>query len=300
MKLYAPKYYREFNCIADKCQHSCCIGWEIDVDERTLNKYKKLNSGYGVDILNSIEKGQPSYFKLLNDDRCPHLDEKGLCRIISEYGEDFLCDICREHPRFYNDTISGKEVGIGMACEEACRIILSSDDYDKIEEIGEENLKDERLNFNSLVERVKIYEILKDRNLKYEEKLCKISSIYGVSLSMISDDEWCEVIEDLEFLNIENRKKFLNFKLEISTPKEYEKYLERAFAYYIYRHCSSAMNIDDFLSSLGLCVFLERLSASLLKNNKPCNTYDVIQLFRIVSEEIEYSEDNTELIKFQF
>ena len=31
MKLYAPKYYNEFKCIADKCTHSCCVGWEIDM-----------------------------------------------------------------------------------------------------------------------------------------------------------------------------------------------------------------------------------------------------------------------------
>ena len=28
-----PDYYKEFQCIADQCEHSCCIGWEIDVDD---------------------------------------------------------------------------------------------------------------------------------------------------------------------------------------------------------------------------------------------------------------------------
>jgi lysine-N-methylase len=32
MKLIAPDTYPEFCCIADRCRHSCCIGWEIDVD----------------------------------------------------------------------------------------------------------------------------------------------------------------------------------------------------------------------------------------------------------------------------
>ena len=63
--------------------------------------------------------------------------------------------------------------------------------------------------------------------LKYEEKLCKISSIYGISLSTIYDNEWLEIIKDLEFLNVENKKKFLNYRSEVSTPKEYEKHLER-------------------------------------------------------------------------
>ena len=25
MKLFAPKYYKNFVCIADRCRHSCCI-----------------------------------------------------------------------------------------------------------------------------------------------------------------------------------------------------------------------------------------------------------------------------------
>ena len=45
MKLYAPSYYKKFKCIADKCEHSCCIGWEIDIDEETLEKYEKLETG---------------------------------------------------------------------------------------------------------------------------------------------------------------------------------------------------------------------------------------------------------------
>ena len=32
MKIIAPNYYPAFRCIADKCRHSCCIGWEIDID----------------------------------------------------------------------------------------------------------------------------------------------------------------------------------------------------------------------------------------------------------------------------
>ena len=129
MKLYAPKYYKQFKCIADKCRHSCCVGWEIDVDPDAMEKYASLSGGYSGKIRASIDVGETPHFRLAENEKCPHLDEHGLCRIISEYGEGFLCDICREHPRFYNDTIHGKEVGIGMSCEEAARIILSSGEY---------------------------------------------------------------------------------------------------------------------------------------------------------------------------
>ena len=40
MKLFAPSYYKDFACIADRCQHSCCVGWEIDIDPDTLAHYE--------------------------------------------------------------------------------------------------------------------------------------------------------------------------------------------------------------------------------------------------------------------
>ncbi len=38
MKLYAPVYYQKFSCLAGECRHSCCVGWEIDVDKKALKK----------------------------------------------------------------------------------------------------------------------------------------------------------------------------------------------------------------------------------------------------------------------
>ena len=93
MKLFAPKYYRNFVCIADKCTHSCCVGWEIDVDENTLDKYATITHPYGDVIRSNIDNTDYPHFKLLENDRCPHLDDCGLCKIIKNLGEDFLCDI---------------------------------------------------------------------------------------------------------------------------------------------------------------------------------------------------------------
>ena len=34
--------YSEFKCKADKCKHSCCNGWEIDIDASTAEKYQQI------------------------------------------------------------------------------------------------------------------------------------------------------------------------------------------------------------------------------------------------------------------
>ena len=138
MELFAPEYYKRFVCIADKCKHSCCIGWEIDVDETSLKKYDELGDGYANEVRKSIsrEDGTPR-FKMCEDGRCPHLDGRGLCKMITELGEESLADICREHPRFYNAIGDRCEVGVGAACEAAARLILDSDGYDSIVKVGD-------------------------------------------------------------------------------------------------------------------------------------------------------------------
>ena len=64
MKLYAPGYYMEFSCIADKCSHSCCIGWEIDIDSNTMAKYASVTHSYGEQIRVSIEVSDSPHFRL--------------------------------------------------------------------------------------------------------------------------------------------------------------------------------------------------------------------------------------------
>ena len=159
MTIRAPKYYTDFKCIADRCRHSCCVGWEIDIDSATMSKYASLSGGYGKEIKNSIEAEEVPHFKLCEDERCPHLDERGLCRIIANVGEDYLCDICREHPRFYNDTARGKEAGLGLSCEEAARIILSSDEYDQMICVGEMESSLDAPEFDAVEKRERIFYI---------------------------------------------------------------------------------------------------------------------------------------------
>ena len=146
MKIRVPEYFSDFRCIADKCLDSCCIGWEISIDGKTKRKYASLDNEIGREI---AEKTKHGYFPLEKDERCAFLDESGLCRIISSVGDEYLCDICREHPRYYGVSSYGIEGGIGLSCEAAARIILALDrqpgiieterelSYDDVDEFAE-------------------------------------------------------------------------------------------------------------------------------------------------------------------
>jgi len=102
MKIVKPDFYDHFHCLADRCHHSCCIGWEIDVDEESLSRYRKVTGAMGDLLQQHICCAEQPHFILGEGERCPFLEEDGLCKLIKELGEESLCDICREHPRFYN------------------------------------------------------------------------------------------------------------------------------------------------------------------------------------------------------
>lgn len=48
MKLIAPEYYTKFHCIADKCRHSCCVGWGIAIDPDKLVYYRSIEGEIGA------------------------------------------------------------------------------------------------------------------------------------------------------------------------------------------------------------------------------------------------------------
>ncbi len=293
-KLYAPAYYRDFICIADRCRHSCCIGWEIDVDGDTMCLYDTLTEGYGACVRASIDTESDlntPHFRLREGDRCPHLDESGLCRIITELGEGYLCEICREHPRFYHDTPYGKEVGLGMACEEACRIILESDGYDTFEEIETLNTAADNAasRFDAIAHRASIYGVLSNRAIPYSERLLRIEDVYGVAPSALPDSAWHTVLDRLEYLDEGHRALFGRYTSALPLSAEDERALERALAYFIFRHASPARNERDFRAAVGFSLLCERLLASVSDHTDG----GIREAARIVSEELEYSEDNT-------
>ncbi len=298
MKLFAPSYYKDFCCIADKCRHSCCVGWEIDIDEETMLKYRCMNGDYAEEIRKSIDdeaEGEPACFRLLENDRCPHLDSRGLCRIIMNCGEEYLCHICSHHPRFYNITPARNEVGIGLSCEEAARIILSSDGYGEFFEAGELDWYDCEWEIDPVAERCRIYNILSDRSIPYEKRLSLICKECSVSPSRNCDDFWHEVLEELEYLDETHKEQFLCYTSDVRPPAEMEESLERVLAYFVYRHTGAAKNEREFFAAVGFSLFCERLIASLVMSGFP-----ILEAARIVSEELEYSEDNSNRLKLEF
>ena len=120
-----PDFYDAFRCLASACRHSCCVGWEIDVDGESLARYLSLPGPIGDELRRQIDPEPTPHFRLAAGERCPFLRADGLCRLILALGEDSLCDICAMHPRFFNEYPGRLEMGLGLCCEEAARLLTA-------------------------------------------------------------------------------------------------------------------------------------------------------------------------------
>lgn len=291
MKVYFPSYYNKFKCIAERCQNSCCVGWEITVDQKTLQKYEQSGR---EDILRHISCGS---IELCDGGRCPFLTERGLCQIISKLGEEYTSVICREHPRFYHRIGERVEGGIGASCEEAARIILSSDGYDSFVSVEKDSVDaPDETELDTKAEREEIYAILSDRALPFSARVSKIRDRYAIPKNIHTTDEWQEIFSSLEMLDESHRVLF-----EVGGSCENSAavlYLERFLAYLIFRHASVAENYDNLRARVAFCLLLTEVLENFISEAAP-DEAKIIDAARIISEEIEYSEDNTSALIFE-
>ena len=284
-----PDFYDDFRCLAAACRHSCCIGWEIDVDEDTLQYYQSIPGELGGELRRQIEAEPTPHFRLTKDERCPFLLPDGLCRLIVKLGEDSLCDICALHPRFYNDYPGRTEMGLGLCCEEAARLLTEGSDPLRflVESDGEAEEKPTPL----LTLREKIFDLLSDNSLSLTEQMDSALGLMGQQLPLFNAKETAAFFLTLERMDGEWTK-LLETLAAMSEP-ELEPRLSdvryaRIAAYLVYRHFAAAESETAAAARLQFCFLAVRLVCAL----EPFSA-DALRLF---SAEIEYSDENVEKI----
>lgn len=307
MILTFPTFYRDFKCIANRCTDSCCIGWEIDIDTDTYEKYRLMPDDFQKNI--AVCDGV-AHFVLTENERCPFLQKDGLCKIILEYSEDMLCDICREHPRFYEWYGNYKDAGVGLCCEEAIRLLLESEkplEYETVEtqEISDDDTPGDIC--KSVFElRKSLFSIINDRRLTLFERIEKCFSKIGVkdvaapcsadaflaecveiAKEMSPFDElWGKYILSLEALDFQEVKERIN-KVLSENKIRYEKSL----SYFVFRHFIKACFDGDLLAHFKLAVIM--LIFELLID---CVNDDLLFNTRYLSKQVEYSEENIDAL----
>ena len=118
-----PKYVEVFKCIGGECPDSCCIGWEVDIDEETYYYYRTVQGDFGKRLEASIcEEDGERFFPLVEKKRCPFLNDRNLCDIYTNLGEEHLCTVCTEYPRYYEVVGDYEQIDMSLSCMEYGRI----------------------------------------------------------------------------------------------------------------------------------------------------------------------------------
>ena len=262
MITYVPNYYIRFKCIADKCLHTCCKGWEIDVDADSLERFKSH-----PDIMGKIEDG--SYVLQGDEERCPFLRNDNLCQMIIDHGEDFICNICKDHPRFRNYHEDYIEMGLGLCCEAVCDLVI--DNRDTFELVPPKALSD-------------AITIMNERDEDILERFARISGGFALraqdSIDMYKEMECLDTSWQVLLHRIgveDNPSEFI---------REHSIEFENIAVYYLYRYPS----IPAFAVEASL--FIARVAMAI--------GGDVIASIkaaaRMYSSEVEYSDLNMDTI----
>lgn len=341
----APSYYKDFRCLADACRDNCCrTGWEIVVDEDTMDYYRSLPQPQRDRILSGIGRDEEGESCIVpQDGRCPFLNENGLCSLALELGEEHIGDICTLHPR-YREWFPGRmEIGVGLCCEEAARLILADpapaafETYLTDSDPDDEEEEDVPLYLPLLTLRDRLFELLQDRSLplgwrmanalrlakRAQEQINREVLPEGdLALSQLAAEpaEWRAVLaalleahREMEYLELDwmdgvndlaghlEKLDWPGFQAALG-GRGYE--YEHLLVYLVFRYSLKAAYDGDFLGRLqqavGMTLTMAALGARQWQRTGHFSLADQIEVTRQYSKEVEYSDDNMEILREAF
>ena len=76
MRYVKPHFYDSFVCTAGDCPDTCCAGWQIMIDEESLERYENEPGEFGKILRNSIDWEEECFYQ--NNRRCAFLNDENL------------------------------------------------------------------------------------------------------------------------------------------------------------------------------------------------------------------------------
>lgn len=299
MKCWVPNYYSDFACKMGACRHSCCIGWEIDIDADALAHYRAVGGAFGARLAAHIaEDDSGAHFILDARDRCPFLNADGLCDLILNLGADALCQICADHPRYRNFFSDREEIGLGLCCEAAGRLILGRKAPAHFEVRSDDGAEDAALDADEadLIDlRDRLMEIAQDRRLPMDARIQRVLRETDLIDLPLRPENRIDLLLDLERLD-EAWAQLLEALRAAPDPEppilpEQELPLEQLLVYLLMRHLPAALEDDDLAGRIAFVLFIWQLLRDLFALRKS-DLEGMIEIARMYSSEIEYSDEN--------
>lgn len=258
INIFKVSSYDKFKCIADKCKFTCCVGWDINIDTNTYDKWTKVNTDSEYLLsnvkLNKCENKDMYFINKENHESCPFLDKQGLCYVVKNHGEEYLSSTCHMFPRIENVFDNRKELSLSCSCPEVVEIISNMDGKIKI-------YPEDSTNFESNLLELKIREVLiniiQQENLSLEYKL-----IIGFEMLL-------SILENESF----SRQDILLEELEKYKDRNYIQNLVSAYK-------EIGLNIDDSIEEIN------NLFLDIIENYKEVSIFD-----NLLSDISSFAED---------
>ena len=279
MKEYVLSYYPDFKCIAEKCKHTCCAGWEMNIDSATLDVYKKHTSCFKQRLQSGINF-KKSRFKSDKTGRCAFLTDNGLCDIIINLGE---------------------QMGLGFCCEQATKIILAyekkidvvlvSDDGNDLEPTF---IQTQILNF-----RQKALDIIQDRSRDINDRLERLLLLCSASIR-VGDfkkiTRRLRAFERLEKAWLVRLKKLSKNGFSLKVDASNALYCEQFLVNSIYRLVSDAEDTIAVRNRVLSCIISWFIINGIfeMENQNQDEFALICDVVRAYSAEVEYSQKNLE------
>lgn len=251
------------------------------------------------------------HFALCEDERCPFLDDSGLCSIILAEGQGTLPEICREHPRFRNfygeDFV---ELSTGLSCEISVSLLLKEENLHFLASDIEvdaltprESLSLTPYSFSPIFSEYenafleKKYNILR-QILKAGASYATVSETVLSSLSIHDYQERSNraylMLPNLETLDADFTLLFGKSNSEAShKPQNHislsDNEKKNLLAHTFFRHANTE-NLFSIASAFAFSLFFVSLACDLVT----FHNFDKIEAVRTLSAEIEYSTENTD------
>ena len=199
MKIRVPEYFKDFKCIASKCEDTCCAGWGIVIDDVTYDRYKNVQGKFGERLRSEIVHEAGENIFVLKGNNCPFLNKEKTCDIYINIGEENLCYTYQQYPRYTEEFGSLREIGISLSCPEAARIMLNNDKKvtfelsENEEVVSSYNDINAQLFIELLQSRNIVMDMLQDRDIDLRKR---------VALALLFVDEIQEKIDESEIKEI--------------------------------------------------------------------------------------------------
>lgn len=317
-----PDYYENFNCLMGECPSSCCEMWQIVIDEKSLDYYKNLDTEFGKHIQGEIEYCDGEYFFKVHNGRCAFLNEKNLCDIHCNIGQEHMANTCRKFPDF---TVENKDcliTGQSMSCPYVAREIVTHNGNVEFISTGKCNNQYENTLLDIMSELIYIvYEnispifekakMLLSTACKKQEELFENFEIEEFYIPEDNKTIWdyCDTLNSLTFLTEEWKEtvnSLSNFEYNDEDKKDFLKYLgtrqqeyEQILVYFIYRYFFTGTGDGNIFLPIKFSVICLRIiyMTGLMeyKNKGSFSVEEQIRLCYTFSKEIEHSEENMEI-----